>query len=34
MRALAVLGAVALCGCVIAHDWIARGASPKNVTKR
>jgi len=27
MRVLAILGTVALSGCVIAHDWIARGAS-------
>lgn len=27
MRVLATLGGVALSGCVIAHDWSARGAS-------
>jgi len=27
MRVLAMFGALALSGCVVAHDWIARGAS-------
>jgi hypothetical protein len=27
MRVLAIAAAVALSGCVVAHDWIARGAS-------
>ena len=27
MRVLAILAGVVLSGCVIAHDWIARGAS-------
>jgi hypothetical protein len=27
MRALAILGTLTLSGCIVAHDWIARGAS-------
>jgi 5-hydroxyisourate hydrolase-like protein (transthyretin family) len=31
MRVIAIFAAVAFSGCVIAHDWIARGASGRVV---